>query len=1363
MKNEKRWNDGKKYFVGLDIGTDSVGYAVTDEQYKPVKFNGEPMWGTHLIDATAESAARRGFRTTRRRLDRRQQRVNFIRGIFADEISKIDDLFYKRLNGSALFAEDKETPSKNSFFNDVDYQDREYHKEYPTIHHLICALMNGTAKRDVRLVYLAVAYLVAHRGHFLNEVDKDDIEGVLDFGRIYNEFLSYFETPIWNCDIGALSEILKKKTGVKAKEKELLSLIFDGKKPKATDEDTYDRAAMLTLLAGGKVKPQLLFLNDAYAEISSICLSMKDEEFDAVISELGDDGELLVHMKKLFDWSILADLTPNGKMISETKIDVFEQHKKDLRFLKAFIRKYLPNKYFEVFRSSKKDLKNYVAYSYNIKNAREPEVVEEKASKYEFCEYLLKLVKGIEVEECDARQYEDMIDRLDKDTALFMPKQVDGDNRVIPYQLYYAELVKILDSAKTWLAFLNVADSNGITPYEKIIATFLYRIPYYVGPLNKALSQNAWVVRDQGKIYPWNFEQMVDLDKSEEAFISRMTNQCTYLPGENVLPKNSLLYTKFEVLNEINNLKVNGNKIDVETKQFIYANCFEKIEKVTPKRIRDALICAGKIKAEDVISGIDISMKSSLKSYLFFKSYLENGILKEKDVEDILSAKAYSEDSFRFKRWLSAKYPQLSEFDVKRIGNQKFKEFGRLSEKFLKCFEGTSKDTGETFTIIDALWNTNYNLMQLLSDEFTFREKVEEYGHEYYVENPKSLSERISDMYIPTAVKRPVIRTLDIIKDIVKAQGCAPTKIFVEMARGADEDQKNKRTTSRRDQILEFYKSIGDTDEIRALKEQLAGKEDRELRGEALYLYFIQCGKCMYSGRTIDISDLGSGTYNIDHIYPRSFVKDDSVSNNKVLVLSKINADKLNDYPIAADIRNKMYTFWKTLHEKGLITDEKFKRLTRSTPFTEEEKWGFINRQLVETRQSTKAISTLLKEMYPKTEIVYVKAGLVSEFRHAFEMLKSRSVNDLHHAKDAYLNIVVGNVYNSVFTKRWFNPNTDKYSLKAEIFFSKTYKPGGVCVWEGAKSIDLVRGIMAKNNIHLTKYAFCRHGGFFAQQPVKAGTNNMLVPRKKGLDPAKYGGYNKTTASFFILVKYEVKKKTDLAFMPVEWMYADKFMTDSQFALEYTEKTLAGIINHIPCNIEFPLGMRKIKINTVLELDGFRVFISGKGDGGGKILVSSLTSLIIGGDWERYIKRLESFAEKQKSNPGIHVSTKHDGIDPASNVALYDIYLQKSRLPYFNKTLCSSISSVLEKGRDAFVALSMEEQVKALLNIGSVFKTGRKGGCDLRLIEGTSTGGSLKPSSRVSNWKKTYATAYIIDSSASGLHESRSVNLLDLL
>ena len=125
-----------------------------------------------------------------------------------------------------------------------------------------------------------------------------------------------------------------------------------------------------------------------------------------------------------------------------------------------------------------------------------------------------------------------------------------------------------------------------------------------------------------------------------------------------------------------------------------------------------------------------------------------------------------------------------------------------------------------------------------------------------------------------------------------------------------------------------------------------------------------------------------------------------------------INGEKTDIYPISEDIRQKMQPFWKILKEKGLINEEKYKRLTRNYELTDEELSSFVARQLVETQQSTKALATLLKKEYPSAKIVYSKAGNVSEFRNRKdkELPKFREINDLHHAKDAYLNIVVGNV-----------------------------------------------------------------------------------------------------------------------------------------------------------------------------------------------------------------------------------------------------------------------------------------------------------------------------------------------------------------
>lgn len=84
---------GKMYYLGLDIGTNSVGYAVTDPSYHLLKFKGEPMWGAHVFAAGNQSAERRSFRTSRRRLDRRQQRVKLVQEIFASVISPIDPRF----------------------------------------------------------------------------------------------------------------------------------------------------------------------------------------------------------------------------------------------------------------------------------------------------------------------------------------------------------------------------------------------------------------------------------------------------------------------------------------------------------------------------------------------------------------------------------------------------------------------------------------------------------------------------------------------------------------------------------------------------------------------------------------------------------------------------------------------------------------------------------------------------------------------------------------------------------------------------------------------------------------------------------------------------------------------------------------------------------------------------------------------------------------------------------------------------------------------------------------------------------------------------------------------------------------------
>ena len=65
----------ENFYLGLDIGTNSIGYAVTDTQYFPIKCHGEPMWGTHLFEEASFAEDRRMARVSRRRIARRKYRT----------------------------------------------------------------------------------------------------------------------------------------------------------------------------------------------------------------------------------------------------------------------------------------------------------------------------------------------------------------------------------------------------------------------------------------------------------------------------------------------------------------------------------------------------------------------------------------------------------------------------------------------------------------------------------------------------------------------------------------------------------------------------------------------------------------------------------------------------------------------------------------------------------------------------------------------------------------------------------------------------------------------------------------------------------------------------------------------------------------------------------------------------------------------------------------------------------------------------------------------------------------------------------------------------------------------------------------
>lgn len=590
-----------------------------------------------------------------------------------------------------------------------------------------------------------------------------------------------------------------------------------------------------------------------------------------------------------------------------------------------------------------------------------------------------------------------------------------------------------------------------------------------------------------------------------------------------------------------------------------------------------------------------------------------------------------------------------------------------------------------------------------------------------------SLRSQLDEMYISPAVRRSIWQTLKITEEIAHIRGGAPEKIFVEVARGEDAAKKGKRTKSRKEQLLELYKACGE--DSGKLYDQLAATDENNLRKDKLFLYYTQFGKCMYSGEPIDLETAlhDDETYDIDHIFPRSRIKDDSID-NRVLVKSVLNREKTNTYPISQDIRGKMYSFWSALHEQHMISDKKFDRLKRNTELTDEELASFVQRQLTETQQSTKALAQLLQERYPESKIVYSKAGNVSEFRQKYEMLKCREVNDLHHAKDAYLNIVVGNVYKTKFTDRFFlNIRKENYSLNA-VFDRDT--PGA---WKKDESIVTVKKYMAKNNPIITRMPREEKGQLFNLNIMPAGQGQL--PIKAGKPIEKYGGYNKLTGSYYCVVEHTEKKKRVRSIETVLLYARGLYESDP---VKYCREIL-GLVDPV-------IVVPKIRINALLKLDGFPLYPSGRT--GDRIICKHAYQLAIDGEKEHYIRDLAKYIERcAKAELPV---TPYDKIDVEENVALYCWFMEKFENSAYGKLMPALLAN-LKASAETFKNMSVLSQAKTLMEILKAFKCDAQSS-NLKELCGKGVVGKILKNTSLQGLQ----SAYLIHQSPTGLYEYRT-------
>ena len=1233
--------ENKNYSIGLDIGTNSVGWSVITDDYKvPSKkmkvlgntdkrFIKKNLIGALLFDEGTTAEDRRLKRTARRRYTRRKNRLRYLQEIFAEEISKLDSSFFHRLDDSFLVPEDKRG-SKYLIFATLA-EEKEYHKQFPTIHHLRKHLADSKEKADLRLIYLALAHMIKYRGHFLYE-ESFDIKNN-DIQKIFNELISIYDNTFEGSPLseqsGQVEEIFTDKISKSAKRERVLKLFPDEKSTGLFSE-------FLKLIVGNQAdfkkhfdledKAPLQFSKDTY-----------DEDLENLLGQIGDDfADLLLVAKKLYDAILLSgiltvtDLSTKAPL-SASMIDRYENHQKDLAALKHFIKTNLPEKYAEVFSDQSKD--GYAGY------------IDGKTTQEAFYKYIKNLLSKFE----GADYFLDKIERED-----FLRKQRTFDNGSIPHQIHLQEMNAILRRQGEHYPFLKENK-------EKIEKILTFRIPYYVGPLARGNRDFAWLTRNSDQaIRPWNFEEIVDKASSAEDFINKMTNYDLYLPEEKVLPKHSLLYETFAVYNELTKVKFIAEGLrdyqflDSGQKKQIINQLFKDKRKVTEKDIIHYLHTVDGYDGIE-LKGIEKQFNASLSTYhdllniIKDKEFMDDP-KNEEVLENIVHTLTIFEDREMIKQRLAQYVSIFDEKVIKALTRRHYTGWGKLSAKLINGI----RDKKTAKTILDYLIDDGYsnrNFMQLINDDgLSFKEMIQK---AQVVGKTDDVKQVVQELPGSPAIKKGILQSIKIVDELVKVMGHAPESIVIEMARENQTTAKgNSKSQQRFKRLSNAISELGSN----ILKEHPT--DNIQLQNDRLFLYYLQNGRDMYLDEELDINRLDD--YDIDHIIPQAFIKDDSLD-NRVLTSSKENRGKSDNVP-SLEVVQKRKAFWQQLLDSKLISERKFNNLTKAERggLTEHDKAGFIKRQLVETRQITKHVAQILdsrfntevteKDKKNRTvKIITLKSNLVSNFRKEFRLYKVREINDYHHAHDAYLNAVVAKAilkkypklepefvygdYQKYDLKRYISRSkdpkeiekaTEKYFFYSNLlnFFKEEVhyadgtivkrenieysKDTGEIAWNKEKDFATIKKVLSLPQVNIVKKTEIQsHGldrgkpkGLFNSNPSpkpSEGSKENLVPIKQGLDPRKYGGYAGISNSYAILVKAIIEKgakkqqKTILEFQGISIL--DKINFENNKENYLLEKGYIKILSTITLPkyslFEFPDGTRR-RLASILSTNNKR-------------------------------------------------------------------------------------------------------------------------------------------------------------------------------
>lgn len=1213
----------KKYHLGLDIGTSSIGWAATDDQFRLLRIKGKNAIGVRLFNEGKTAADRRSFRVARRRLARRRWRLRYLEDFFESHLAEVDPTFLARLKQSDISPKDDQKkpemigrllfPEQSSFgyptllkLREKQIGNADHQLPAFNIYALRQAMMEKDQQFDLREVYLAIHHIVKYRGHFLNPAPVSrfkvgKIDFVTSFTRINDDLAQLTaESPFQVASnqmetIGALLlDTDQRKLDRQKHVAEMLTINKADKKP---------ATALAKLLLGYKAHlADLVGVPEQEAKWDlDLSAADSDDKLDELRNEMDDiQASIVDELADLYSQITLNEIIPNGLGLSASMMERYYTHQRQLKELKAYL------------QGCDSEVRVQFEGLYQQYIGRVP-----RKKNFAFKKEIEKLLDDSPA----AKKIEAELKVGD-----YLPKQRTNLNGVIPHQLQEQELIQIIEKQTKyypWLAELNPDEKTKKSVKYKLEQLLAFRIPYYVGPLitanDQALSSGAkfaWAVRKQeGTITPWNFNQKVDTAASANEFIKRMTTKDTYLLGEDVVPAASLFYQRFTVLNELNNVRVNGHRLDVGLKQKLFDEVFKRRKRVTKKYLAkeiEVLTAAPKLPQIEGLADPK-QFNSSLGTYIDLKKIVGDKVDQpqyQAQLEQIIEWRTIFEDGQIFAEKLQ-QVPWLTEKQRRELAAKRYRGWGRLSKKLLCDLRGQDQsDIRGGRSIMDLLWETQLNFMQIVNQP-VFQEQITEHNQDYLGNDRHDLKEMVgdalADAYTSPQNKKAIWQVVRLVKDIERAAGNAPASISLEFARSDDWENKGRLTIRRKKAIENAFKgSAAELVKKTDLGKELAAVNDMTDR---LYLYFTQGGKDMYDGQPLNIDKL-STDYDIDHILPQSFLKDDSLD-NKVLVKRGLNSQKADRLP-AKLFGPKMRGYWEELQKSGLISREKLAHLimTDSPESLKYQTTRFVRRQLVETRQVIKLTASIFQKIYgsEQTVIIETRASLTKQLRETYDLPKVRAVNDYHHAVDAYLTGFAGNYLYRRYPKlRGFFVYGDyqrldrKDGLKLKSFnmfhdLDLRAKNGGVVadpetgevIVEHRWLASYLRKIQHFKLMLVTKEVQEKRGELFGATIIPANDTaklNSRAPISNGKPVELYGSYTKIKVAYMAIIKL-VEKNPKYKVVGIPILSLPRLSHAKEKGTEVFNRELHNVIADDP-NVkkEFDVVVPKVLYNQLI-LDG---------------------------------------------------------------------------------------------------------------------------------------------------------------------------------